>query len=151
MAQSIFPQSYGVESGRDDRLGLKESNINVDHCQPCNVLIPAPLRRYTNGESKVTGGGGTMAELIDDLEASYPGLRDRIVEDDGEIRRFVNVFVNGENVRKLQGAATRPSRTATRSASSRLWQAARASAQRSTSRLRCRTRSIAHGRESISS
>ncbi len=71
-----------------------------------NVLIPAPLRRYTGGESKVTGGGATVAELLDGLESSYPGLRDRILEDDGDIRRFVNVFVNGQNVRKLQGAAT---------------------------------------------
>ena len=71
-----------------------------------NVLIPAPLRRFTGGESKVTSDGATVAELIDQLEARYPGLRDKIVEDDGEIRRFVNVFVNGQNVRKLQGAAT---------------------------------------------
>jgi molybdopterin synthase sulfur carrier subunit len=71
-----------------------------------SVLIPAPLRRYTGGESKVTGAGSTVAELIDRLEADYPGLRDRIVEEDGEIRRFVNVFVNGQNVRKLQGVGT---------------------------------------------
>lgn len=71
-----------------------------------NVLIPAPLRRYTGGESKVTGAGATVAELLETLEGSYPGLKDRIVEDDGEIRRFVNVFVNGQNVRKLQGVET---------------------------------------------
>lgn len=71
-----------------------------------NVLIPAPLRRYTNGESKVTGGGATVGELIDQLDAAYPGIREKIVEDDGDIRRFVNVFVNGQNVRKLNGAAT---------------------------------------------
>lgn len=71
-----------------------------------NVLIPAPLRRYTGGESKVTGSGATVAELLETLEASYPGLRERVVDDDGEIRRFVNVFVNGQNVRKLQGPAT---------------------------------------------
>lgn len=71
-----------------------------------NVLIPAPLRRYTGGESKVTAAGTTVAELLESLDASYPGLRDRIVEDDGEIRRFVNVFVNGQNVRKQLGTAT---------------------------------------------
>ncbi len=70
------------------------------------VLIPAPLRRFTGGEAKVNSGGGTVGELIDQLEASYPGIRDKIVEEDGEIRRFVNVFVNGQNVRKLNGAAT---------------------------------------------
>ena len=71
-----------------------------------NVLIPAPLRRFTNGESKVLSGGATITDLIDQLEVTYPGLREKIVEDDGEIRRFVNVFVNGQNVRKLEGAAT---------------------------------------------
>lgn len=71
-----------------------------------NVIIPAPLRRFTNGESKVSSRGATIGELIEQLDATYPGLRDKIVEDDGEIRRFVNVFVNGQNVRKLQGAAT---------------------------------------------
>ena len=73
---------------------------------PINVLIPAPLRRYTGGESKVSGAGATVGELLQALEASYPGLKDRIVEDDGEIRCFVNVFVNGQNVRKLQGVET---------------------------------------------
>ena len=70
------------------------------------VLIPAPLRRYTGGEAKVTASGTTVAELIGNLDATYPGIRDRIVESDGEIRRFVNVFVNGNNVRKLDGVNT---------------------------------------------
>ena len=70
------------------------------------VLIPAPLRRYTGGEAKVTASGATVSELISNLDSAYPGIRDRIVENDGEIRRFVNVFVNGNNVRKLEGAAT---------------------------------------------
>lgn len=70
------------------------------------VLIPTPLRRYTGGEGRVTGSGSSVAEVLLDLNAQYPGLRDRIVEEDGEIRRFVNVFVNGQNVRKLSGAAT---------------------------------------------
>lgn len=70
------------------------------------VMIPAPLRRYTNGEQKVTGSGSNILEVLDGLEVEYPGIRERIVEDDGEIRRFVNVFVNGKNVRKLDGCAT---------------------------------------------
>ena len=70
------------------------------------VLIPAPLRRFTNGEAKVSSSGATVGELIDTLEASYPGIRDRICETDGRIRRFVNVFVNGANVRSGDGAAT---------------------------------------------
>ena len=70
------------------------------------VLIPAPLRRYTGGVAKVNATGATVAELISNLDAAYPGIRDRIVENDGQIRRFVNVFVNGNNVRKLDGAET---------------------------------------------
>ncbi len=70
------------------------------------VLIPAPLRRYTGGEAKVSVGGATVAELIANLDTAYPGISDRILESDGQIRRFVNVFVNGNNVRKLEGADT---------------------------------------------
>ncbi|CAN5599186.1 MoaD/ThiS family protein [soil metagenome] len=70
------------------------------------VLIPAPLRRYTGGESKVSSSGSNVTEVLASLESSFPGLRDRIVEENGEIRRFVNVFVNGQNVRKLDGIAT---------------------------------------------
>jgi MoaD family protein len=70
------------------------------------VLIPTPLRRYTGGEAKVAGAGSSIADVLEDLNAKFPGIKDRICEPDGEIRRFVNVFVNGQNVRKLQGAAT---------------------------------------------
>lgn len=70
------------------------------------VLIPTPLRQYTGGEARVAGSGDSVAVVLEDLNARYPGIRDRVCEADGEIRRFVNVFVNGENVRKLQGAAT---------------------------------------------
>jgi molybdopterin synthase sulfur carrier subunit len=70
------------------------------------VLIPTPLRQYTGGEARVAGEGDSVAVVLEDLNARFPGIRDRICEDDGEIRRFVNVFVNGQNVRKLQGAAT---------------------------------------------
>jgi molybdopterin synthase sulfur carrier subunit len=71
-----------------------------------SVLIPTPLRKYTGGESRVTADGSTITELIDSLNGQYPGIKDRICEPDGEIRRFVNVFVNGENARQLDGAAT---------------------------------------------
>jgi sulfur-carrier protein len=70
------------------------------------VLIPTPLRRYTAGEAKVSGSGTTVAEVLGDLDGRYPGIRERVCEPDGEIRRFVNVFVNGRNVRSLEGAAT---------------------------------------------
>jgi molybdopterin synthase sulfur carrier subunit len=70
------------------------------------VLIPTPLRGYTGGAARVQSSGSSVAAVLEQLNAQYPGIKERICEADGEIRRFVNVFVNGENVRKLSGAAT---------------------------------------------
>lgn len=70
------------------------------------VRIPSPLRRYTNGQSKVEGSGATIRELIGNLEAQYPGIQSRLCETDGQIKRYVNVFVNEEEIRTLQGADT---------------------------------------------
>ena len=70
------------------------------------VLIPAPLRKLTGGESRVTAAGATLAELIDSLDTRYPGIKERVCDPDGELRRFVNVFVNGENARNLDGIGT---------------------------------------------
>lgn len=67
------------------------------------VMIPTPLRKYTGGEARVHATGSTIAEVIDALDANYPGIRERVLEPDGEIRRFVNIFVNGENARSLAG------------------------------------------------
>ena len=68
------------------------------------VRIPAPLRTLTGDQGVITAdGAATLQELVDELEASYPGMRERLCEDDGELRRFVNVFVNGEDVRFLEG------------------------------------------------
>lgn len=78
----------------------------TDTITTVQVLIPTPLRTYTGGEAKVSASGSTVGEVIADLNARYPGIQDRICEPDGEIRRFVNVFVNGQNARKLGGAAT---------------------------------------------
>ena len=66
------------------------------------VKIPTILRTYTDGEKSVTGDGGSLSALIDDLEARHSGIKDRLVEDkDGsvELRRFVNVYINDEDVR----------------------------------------------------
>ena len=69
------------------------------------VRIPTILRTYTGGEKAVEGSGGTLAELIDDLESRNSGLRERLVDDKG-LRRFVNVYVNDEDVRFLDGLTT---------------------------------------------
>jgi molybdopterin synthase sulfur carrier subunit len=70
------------------------------------VRIPAPLRGLTNNLDIVAAEGGTLGDCIDGLEASYPGLKDRICDEGGEIRRFVNVYINGEDVRFLSGLSS---------------------------------------------
>ena len=66
------------------------------------VRIPTILRTYTDGEKSVSGAGANLSALIDDLDSSHPGLRDRLL-DGGDLRRFVNVYVNDEDVRFLGG------------------------------------------------
>ena len=72
-----------------------------------SVFIPSPLRRYTAGQSKVQISGGTISELIENLERQYPGVKSRLCDESGQIKRYVNVFVNDEEIRALQGANTR--------------------------------------------
>ncbi|RYB95180.1 MoaD/ThiS family protein [Nocardioides oleivorans] len=62
------------------------------------VRIPTILRTYTDGAKSVEGAGGTLSALIDDLEANHPGIKDRLI-DNGDLRRFVNVYINDEDVR----------------------------------------------------
>ena len=66
------------------------------------VRIPTILRTYTDGQKAVTAEGASLAALLDDLESHHPGIKDRLVED-GDLRRFVNVYVNDEDVRFLGG------------------------------------------------
>ena len=74
---------------------------------PVTVRIPTPLRKLTNEQDSVTtSDGGTLAQLIDSLEEQHPGLKERICDETGELRRFVNVYVNGEDVRFMSGLAT---------------------------------------------
>ena len=70
------------------------------------VRIPTPLRAMTKGEAEVHMEADTIGGVIDDLERRYPGLRDKIVEENGQIRRFVNIYVNQEDIRFLDGDRT---------------------------------------------
>lgn len=70
------------------------------------VLIPTPLRQLTGGAAEVTAEGGTVADVIASLEARHPGLKERLCDEDGDLRRFVNVYVDGEDIRFLAGLAT---------------------------------------------
>jgi molybdopterin synthase sulfur carrier subunit len=69
------------------------------------VRVPTILRTYTGGEKAVTGHGGTLAQLIDDVESANPGVKERLVDDAG-LRRFINVYVNDEDVRFTGGLDT---------------------------------------------
>ena len=69
------------------------------------VRIPTILRPYTGGERAVDGAGATVAELIDQLEVDHAGIKERLVEND-EVRRFVNIYVNDEDIRFTGGLDT---------------------------------------------
>lgn len=71
-----------------------------------SVRVPTILRTYTKDEAHVTAEGDTVQAVLSDLEAKYPGIRARIVDDSGKIRRFVNVYVGDEDVRFAQGLDT---------------------------------------------
>lgn len=70
------------------------------------VRIPTALRRVTQGQGEVQVEASTIAELIDALEKEFPGIKERLVEENGEIRKFVNFFVNDEDIRFLKGKDT---------------------------------------------
>jgi molybdopterin synthase sulfur carrier subunit len=70
------------------------------------VRIPTPLRALTKGQAEVQAQGDTVADLVTDLERRYPGLRDRLVDESGELRRFINIYVNQEDIRFLDHKTT---------------------------------------------
>ena len=73
---------------------------------PVQVRIPTPLRKLTHDEEVVETGAETDGDAITDLESRYPGLQERLLDDDGQVRRFVNVYVNEEDIRFLQEKET---------------------------------------------
>lgn len=73
---------------------------------PISVLIPTPLRKFTNNQETVTASPGTVATLITDLEQQFPGISKSLCDDTGELRRFVNLYVNEEDIRFLAGKDT---------------------------------------------
>jgi molybdopterin synthase sulfur carrier subunit len=70
------------------------------------VRIPTPLRRVTNGQDKVEVEASNLSEIIERLESDFPGFRERLIDEEGELRYFVNIYLNGEDVRFLQGLNT---------------------------------------------
>ena len=71
-----------------------------------SVRIPTILRTYTDDQSQVSAEGSTVAEVVESLESSYPGIKARLLDDDGALRRFVNIYVAEEDVRFAQGLDT---------------------------------------------
>jgi molybdopterin synthase sulfur carrier subunit len=71
-----------------------------------NVRIPTPLRKLTNNEELVEVKAATIGEAITELQLRFPGIKERLVDDQGEVRRFVNVYVNEEDIRFLNNQST---------------------------------------------
>jgi len=70
------------------------------------VRVPTPLRRFTGGAEEVNANGATVAALVNNLEKNYPGIKERICDEEGRVRRFVNIFVNGDDIRFLSNLDT---------------------------------------------
>jgi molybdopterin synthase sulfur carrier subunit len=73
---------------------------------PLLVRIPTPLRTLTKGAAEIQARGDTVEGLVDDLERQFPGLKERLVDETGELRRFINIYVNQEDIRFLQAKKT---------------------------------------------
>jgi len=73
---------------------------------PAAVRIPTPLRKLTNDEELVEVDAGTIGSVIDQLQSRYPGIQERLVDENGEVRRFVNVYLNEEDIRFLENKQT---------------------------------------------
>ena len=70
------------------------------------VRIPTPLRKMTNGQAKVEVDSAVLGDLVEKLNSEFPGFKDRLVDEDGELRYFVNIYLNGEDVRFMEGLKT---------------------------------------------
>ena len=70
------------------------------------VRVPTPLMKLTNNQSEVTAEGATISDIFNDLEAQFSGIKDRICEENGSPRRFINIYVNEEDIRFLDGEKT---------------------------------------------
>jgi sulfur-carrier protein len=73
---------------------------------PVLVRIPTPLRSLTKGNAEIQAKGDTIDSLVSDLERQYPGLKERLLDESGELRRFINIYVNEEDIRFLQAKKT---------------------------------------------
>jgi molybdopterin synthase sulfur carrier subunit len=70
------------------------------------VRVPTPLRRFTAGAEEVTVDGETIGRVVGNLERKFPGLKERLCDEEGRVRRFINIYVNGDDIRFLSGLET---------------------------------------------
>ena len=73
---------------------------------PVTVHIPTPLRKLTDNQAEVEVEAGSVGDLVENLNLAYSGMKDKLVDEAGEIRRYVNIYVNDEDIRFLEGAGT---------------------------------------------
>ncbi|MDH5764179.1 MAG: MoaD/ThiS family protein [Nitrospinota bacterium] len=74
---------------------------------PVKVRIPTPLMKLTNNQAEVSAEGGTIADMLNDLESQFAGIKERICEENGTPRRFINIYLNEEDIRFLEGENTK--------------------------------------------
>jgi len=70
------------------------------------VLVPTPLRRLTNGQAKVDASGSDIASVLQSVNEQFPGFDEKLIDDEGNVKRFINVFLNNDEIRSLQGMQT---------------------------------------------
>jgi sulfur-carrier protein len=70
------------------------------------IRIPTPLRKFTGGAEEIAAEGATVSQIVADMESRYPGIKERLCEPDGRVRRFVNIYVNGDDIRFLKNLDT---------------------------------------------
>lgn len=80
--------------------------MELNKTMSVQIKIPTPLRKLTAEKDTITGDGENLGQIIETLEQDYPGMKERLCDESGELRRFVNIFVNGEDVRFLSGLQT---------------------------------------------
>jgi molybdopterin synthase sulfur carrier subunit len=73
---------------------------------PAKVRIPTPLRRFTGGAEEVAAAGGTVGAVVGDLERQFAGIKERLCDEEGRVRRFVNIYLNGDDIRFLSNLET---------------------------------------------
>jgi molybdopterin synthase sulfur carrier subunit len=96
----------GSSSDRPQLTVARETLAGKVMIMAVKVRIPTPLQALTGQSSEVAAEGATVSDVLADLEQRYPGVRSRLYEDDGRLRRFVNLYVNDEDIRFLQGEET---------------------------------------------